>query len=152
MDNNKKLPYIETLYIFIGELIVSALVCIGFLIFKRFDYKVLTGALLGSAVTTLNFLFLAVSTTRAFDRALCERGTDEMSEEEADKFAAEHKAALSNAIKISFILRTVTMLLALVLAFLSDFFNVISTLIPLLMLRPIITVEALIRNRKNKEI
>jgi hypothetical protein len=48
MNNKGKLAvYIDTVWLALGELIVSILVAIGFLIFKSFSYKVITGALLG---------------------------------------------------------------------------------------------------------
>lgn len=147
---NKNLPLYETAFILIGELIVSLIVCGVYLIIGKFSYKVITGALLGSAVTVLNFLFLAISTNRAFDKAMEARGTKEMDDEEAERFTAEHQASLQNAVKLSFTIRTFTMLLALIVAFLLKWFDVIATLVPLLMLRPIITVESLIRQKFKK--
>lgn len=147
---NKNLPLYETAFILIGELIVSLIVCGVYLIINKFSYKVITGVSLGTAVTVLNFLFLAISTNRAFDRAMEARGTKEMDDEEAEKFAAEHQAALQNAVKVSFIVRTLTMLAALVVAFLLKWFDVIATLVPLLMLRPIITVESILRQKFKK--
>lgn len=144
---NKNLPLYETAFILIGELIVSLIVCGIYLIIGKFSYKVITGALLGSAVTVLNFLFLAISTNRAFDKAIEARGTKEMDDEEAERFAAEHQASLQNAVKLSFIIRTLTMLLALIVAFLLKWFDVIATLVPLLMLRPIITAESILRQK-----
>lgn len=147
---NKNLPLYETAFILIGELIVSLIVCGVYLIINKFSYKVITGVSLGTAVTVLNFLFLAISTNRAFDRAMEARGTKEMDDEEAEKFAAEHQATLQNAVKVSFIVRTLTMLAALVVAFLLKWFDVIATLVPLLMLRPIITVESILRQKFKK--
>lgn len=145
---NKSLPLYETAFILLGELIVSLIVCGVYLIIDKFSYKVVTGVALGSTVVILNFLFLAISTNRAFDRALELRGTREMDEEEAEKFAEEHRAELNNIVKLSFVIRTLTMLATLVVAFILEWFDVIATLVPLLMLRPIITVEALIRQKR----
>ncbi len=147
----KNLPLYETAFVLLGELIVSIIVCAVYLIIGKFSYKVITGVALGSAVMVLNFLFLAISTTRAFDKVAELRGDKEMDDEEAEKFAEAHTAELNNAVKLSFIIRTVTMLATLVVAFILDWFDVIATLVPLLMLRPIITVEALIREKFKKE-
>ena len=149
--SSKLVPFHEAALILAGELVVSAIVCLVYILINRFSYKVLTGVALGSIVTTLNFLFLAISTNHAFDRALDARGDKEMDEEEADRFAEEHKKELNNAIKLSFIIRNATMLATLVIAFVLDWFDVIATLVPLLMLRPIITVEALIREKGRKD-
>ncbi len=148
---NKNLPFYETAFILLGEIIVSLIVCGVYLIIGKFSYKVVTGVTLGSCVMVLNFLFLAISTNRAFDKAVEMRGGKEMDEEEADKFTEAHTAELNNAVKLSFIIRTFTMLAALIVAFILDEFDVIATVIPLLMLRPIIMVEALLREKFKKK-
>ena len=147
---NKNLPLYETAFILLGEIIVSLIVCGIYLAIGKFSYKVITGAALGTAVTVLNFLFLAISTSRAFDRAMEARGDKEMDDEEAEKFAEEHQASLQNAVKLSFIIRTFTMLAALIVAFVLKQFDVIATLVPLVMLRPIITVESILRQKFKK--
>ena len=147
---NKSLPFFETALILLGEIIVSLVICGVCLIFDWFSYKIVTGVVLGSTVTTLNFLFLALSTSRAFDKAVAARGTREMDEEEIEKFTQEHQNNMNNAVKISFIVRTLTMLATLIVAFILDVFNVLATLIPLLALRPIIMIEALIREKFKK--
>lgn len=147
---NKALPFYEAALILIGEIIVSLVICGVSLIFDWFSYRIVTGVALGSTVTVLNFLFLAISTNRAFDKAVEARGTRELDDDEIEKFAEEQGRIMNNAVKISFIVRTLTMLAALILAFILEWFNVLATLIPLLMLRPIITVEALIREKLKK--
>lgn len=148
MKKESKLPLFEIGIIAVGELIVSLLIIAAFLIFESFDLSVVFGALLGSAVVVLNFLWLSVSVNRAFDRALAERPEGELDDEAVEKFSAEHTAVVQNAAKLSYIIRTVTMLIALVLAFLlGDVFNVIATLIPLLMLQPILWVGEIIKRR-----
>lgn len=145
---NKNLPLFETAFILLGELVVSLIVCLIYFAIGKFSYKVILGASLGTAVTVLNFLFLAITTSRAFDKALDARGTREMDDEDAEKFASEHQASIQNAVKLSFIVRTFTMLAALVAAFLIKQFDVIATLVPLLMLRPIISLEAILRQKR----
>ena len=148
--SSKLVPFYEAALILAGEIVVSAIICLVYALINKFSYKVITGVALGSIVTTLNFLFLAISTNNAFDRVLEARGDKEMDEDEADEFAKAHEREINNAIKVSFILRTITMLAALVVAFVLEWFDVIATLVPLLMLRPIITVEALIRQKGRK--
>lgn len=145
---NKNLPLYETAFILVGEIIVSLIICGVYLLLNKFSYKVITGCALGTLVTVFNFLFLAISTNRAFDRAVEARGSKEMTDEEIEEFTAAQQREISNAVKVSYITRTLTMLLALVLAFILDWFDVIATLVPLLMLRPIITLEAIIREKR----
>ena len=91
MENKSKLSnYIDTVWLALGEVIVAALVAVGFLIFKRFDYTVVTGALLGGAVTVVNFLILSIAIMRAVNGYIADRGDKEMDEEEAEKYAKEH--------------------------------------------------------------
>ena len=146
-----KLPYYEIFSLLIGEIIVSLLICAIYLIIDKFDYKVVTGAALGTAVTVLNFLYLSVATTKAVDNFLMLRGDREMTEEENAAFVAEHQAKIQNTMKISYIIRTFTMLAALVVALLIKQFDVIATLVPLLMYRPITMVAALIKRKVIKE-
>ena len=145
--NKTKLPLYEIVTLIIGEILLSLVICAVYLLIKKFDYTVVTGALLGSAVTVFNFIYLSVTTTRAFDKAVAEIGDNAMSDEEAEAFAAENQGKIQNAIKLSYIIRTVTMLIALVVAFVLKYFDVIATLIPLVAFRPIITVCALIKRK-----
>jgi uncharacterized membrane protein AbrB (regulator of aidB expression) len=73
-----------------------------------------------------------------------------MSDEEAEKFAAEHAMPVQNAIKTSFIIRTVSMLAALVVAFLLDWFDPIATAVPLLAFQPLLTAIEIIKGKIKK--
>lgn len=152
--NNNKLPKRDILLLAIGEIAVALLVTAGYLVADAFDilnfsYRVITGALLGVAVTVLNYLFLTVSVNRAIDGYLALRGDKEMDEETAAKFASEHSMPIQNAIKTSFIIRTVSMLIALLLAFLTGQFDPIATAIPLLAFRPLLTLSEMLRTKRS---
>ena len=147
--------YKETAILAFGEIIVCALVVLGFfvsnLIFETgFTYRIFTGALLGAVVSVANFFGLSYSVNRAVDRFIELRGSREMSEEEALKFTAEHSMRIQNSIRTSFIIRITTMLAALVLAFVLDWFAPLATAIPLLLYRPILIVGEALRRRTNK--
>ena len=143
----------ETSRLAVGELIVTALVIAGFAIADAFvsvDYvKVILGAVIGAVVTVLNFLFLTVSVNSAIDRYMEIRGTREMTDEEAEKFTAEHSMQIQNAVKTSFIIRTVSMLAVLILAFVTGWVNPVATVIPLLAYRPILALGEKIRRRQD---
>ena len=140
--NKQKLPVRELLAIIIGEAIVSAVVCGVYLLIGNFSYKVALGVLLGSTVT-----FLAIMTNRVIDRFLLERGDSELSEEEAEALALKFQGQVQNQMKISFIVRTAVLVATLVVAFLIEIFAVLPTVIPLFMLRPIITVSELLKRK-----
>lgn len=132
----------------LAEVVISAVICLVYFLLGHFSYKVITGAALGSVVTVANFIFLTFSVNRAIDRYLELRGTREMDEEEAAKFAEEHAMAVQNAATRSFIIRTVTMLAAFVIAFLLEWFEPLATVIPLLMFRPILYILEALKKKK----
>ncbi len=144
----------EVLVILVGEIIVSLITAVVYLLIQLFDYTVALGLLLGTTVTTANFLILAITINNAVNKILEKRGDKEMTEEEAAAFAAENQASVQMAATGTYILRTLLMLGALVGAFVLNsvlpfkLFDVIATIIPLLMYRPIIFVSELIRKRK----
>ena len=76
----------------------------------------------------------------------------EMTEEEAAQFTAEHQAKIQNTLKISYLVRTFTMLATLVIAFLIKHFAVVATVIPLLLYKPINMVAALVKRKVVKDV
>lgn len=147
--------YKETAILALGEIIVCAIVVLGFfisnLIFETgFTYRIFTGAILGAVVSVANFFGLSWSVNRAVDRFIALRGQREMTEEEALKFTAEHSMRIQNSIRTSFIIRVVSMLAALVLAFVLDWFAPLATAIPLLAYRPILVIGEAVRRRADK--
>lgn len=168
MNQEKNIPIRELLFIIGGELITSLVIIAVYLAIGKFDYTVVTGALLGSLVIILNFVFLTVSVNRAFDsvlegasfsseanaktvRIISETEDEEddgeedtpKEEDEIAKFAKENEGKLSAAIRISYILRTASMLGALVIAIVTKRFNLIALVIPLFMQRPLLSLSAL---------
>ncbi len=141
--------YIDTVWLALGEVIVAALVSVGFLIFGSFSYKVVTGALIGGAVTVINFLILSVGVNRAISNYVKERGDKELDEEEAEKYAKEHGATVQNAMLKSYMLRMGLMIGVLLLAMISGWFSPLATVIPLLMYRPILYAVELIKIKAN---
>ena len=145
--NKQKLPARELLAILIGEVITSLIICGVFLIIKKYTYKVLLGVLLGSSVTLLNFLVLSIMTNRVINRFLEARGSEELSDEDAEALALKFQGQVQNQMKLSFIIRILVLAATLIVAFVSGVFNPLATVIPLLMLRPIITVSEIIKRK-----
>ena len=87
---SSSIPIKETLYLALGEAAVSAIVIAIFAIFGRYDYTVLTGAVLGNAVIVINFLFFSVSVNRAIDRAL--ENAPEISDTDANEVITANEA------------------------------------------------------------
>ena len=132
-------------------MLISAATIAVFLLLNAFSYKVITGVALGSAVAIFNFALLSVSVNRAVDKFMALRGDGEMTEEEADDFAAKHSGEIQNAQKVSYLIRTLTMLGSLVLAFLSEQFDVIATVIPLLCFQPVLIFSQQIKLKRGNK-
>lgn len=152
---NKSKPSLDIALLTLCEAFVAVLIIAGFFVADvafniEFTYRVITGAALGVVVTVLNYVFLTLSVDRAIKGFLELRGTREMTDEEAEAFAKENSAPIQNAIKLSFIIRTATMLAALVVGFLLDVFNPIATAIPLLAYRPLLYVVESIKGKIRK--
>ncbi|MBO5879180.1 MAG: hypothetical protein J6Q68_01340 [Clostridia bacterium] len=143
-----KLPVFEITSLIIGEIIVSLIVCAVYLVINKFSYTVVTGAALGSAITVLNFLALSLIVNKTIDKIVAERGDCELTDEDAEQFAAQNKMRVQNAMRISFIVRNIIMVAALVAAFLlPSCFDVIATLIPLVSYRIILMVAGMIKRK-----
>lgn len=155
MDNKNILSkYIDTVWLALGEVAVGILVTVGFIIAKALGqdvavYKAITGALLGGAVTVINFLILSVAVNRAVNGYVAEIGDRKMDEEEAEKYAKEHGMAVQNAMTKSYLLRMGLMIGSLVLAMLSGWFSPLATVIPLLMYRPVLYAVEFIKTKVN---
>ena len=147
---NSLLTYIDTLWLLIGELAVSLVTVCVFAIIGKFHYSAITGALLGTAVTVINFFILSVGVNNAVNKYIEARGEREMDEEEAEKFASEHSMDVQNAMLKSYALRMLMMIGSLVLAGLSGWFNIIATVVPLLMYRPVMYVIELVKTKFKK--
>ena len=144
----KNFPIAEIFALVIGEMIISLIVSGVYLVLNKFHISVIAGSLLGSAVAILNFVILSVSVNRAIDKAMAERGTGEMTEEEAAAFAQKNGAAVQRAAQGSYLIRQILMLGVLVGAFLLDgWFDVIATIVPLLMFRPLLSICGLMKKK-----
>ena len=145
----QKLPMREIVILILGELLVSLITVGVYVMLDKFSYAVPSGCLLGSAVAIFNFIFLSVAVNRAIDKVMEARGDKEMSEEEAAAFAVENQAAVQRAAQGSYLLRQILMVGVLVCAFLWDgHFDVIATLVPLLMFRPLLTISGMLPKKK----
>lgn len=146
MKNNNK----DVLLLAICEIVVSVLVTIGFLAIGYFKWQVVSGAILGGAVTTINYLILSIAINKALDKFMLTRGDKEMTEEEIEKLSKVQSVKVQNAITKSYVLRTGLMFGSLVLAFISGWFDPIATVIPLLMYKPLIYAVEYIKKKRGE--
>ena len=146
-NNNKKAsPLRDLMPLIIGESVVVALVWIGviivhFLGFYGFKLSAVLGALLGAVVIIINHAVLIFSVDREINKFIENRPSGEMSEEEIQAYAKKQSMSIENAMKLSFVMRTVSMLLTLVVAFLiPNMFNPIAAAIPMFAFRPLLSI------------
>lgn len=156
MDNNSKMQkrarlmstLADSLLFLLCELVAGGVVVGIFALLGKYDSGVLLGAIIGAVATVLNYFIMSLSINRAIDRFLEARGDREMDEEEAERFSAEHVVRIQATVKLSYIIRMVIMVAALVVALISGWFNPIATVIPLLLFKPVLYVIEFIRGKK----
>jgi len=130
MTVSRKLVFKETAFIAIGELICVALMCGVYALLGKFSIRVVLGGLVGLLVATGNFFALAVVATLASDKA------------EAGDPASGQKLMRS-----SYPIRLLVMAGVLILCAKSGFFDVIALVVPLLFIRPILTIAEFFRKK-----
>lgn len=145
-----KNKYKDVVYIAICEALAAILIILAYLLIGRFNLTVATGALLGAAVASLNFLILTVSVDRTIKKFLDIRGDKQMTDEEVEAFTKANSLKVQNAMTKSYILRTVIMIGTLVIAFITKLFDPLATLIPLLLYKPLIYVIEIIKKKRGE--
>lgn len=139
----------DILFLAAGEILASLIIVGVYLALGKFEWRVATGAAIGSAVTVLNFAILSFSINRAVDRVMEMRGNRDMTEEEADAFALQHSAEIQKSVKSSYLLRQVLMIGILVATILLKVASVLPAVIPLLLFRPILMVREAFRKKQS---
>lgn len=126
--DSRKFVLKETLIILLGEVICSGAMVGIFALMGMFDVSVVIGAIVGAIMSTLNFFFMAAGATLAADKA--------------EKQDVKGGKAL---IQSSYTLRLVVLALVLFAFAKSGLCNVFALVIPLVFVRPIITIAEFFR-------
>ena len=130
MTESRKYVFRETALIAVGELLCVALMCGVYGLLGKFNISVLLGGLVGLLVATGNFFALAVVATLASDKA-----------EAGDPMSGQ------KLMKSSYPVRLLVMAGVLILCAKSGFFDVIALVLPLLFVRPILTIAEFFRKK-----
>lgn len=125
----RKIVYRETGIIAIGQVICLAVMYLVFALLGYFDRAVLLGGLVGTVMSVLNFFFMAVSASLAADKAVKQQDV-------------KGGTAL---VKGSYALRLAIIFLILFACVKSGLCNAIASVLPLVFVRPIITVAEFFR-------
>ena len=129
--DSRKIVYNETAIVAIGEAICTAAMIGIFALLGKFDLRVLWGGLIGAALSVGNFFFMAIFVTLAADKA-------QQQDVEGGK----------KLVKGTYPLRLLVLALLLVVFIKSGFCNILALLIPLVFVRPVITVAEFFRKKE----
>jgi len=151
----------ETLKIALGTAVMTVLMVAVFLIVRRFDWTVLTGALLGYAAAVLNFFLMALTVQKAADDmpAASQADTPEAAPEDTDTEFDEKVLRLKEPlspgakkakqrIQLSYTLRMLLMGGLAILGVVLPCFNSVAVLLPMLFPRIVIAAYGLIQHTK----
>lgn len=128
--DSRKIAFKETSVILIGELIFVPLMALVFHLAGYFDRTVVFGGIAGGVLAVANFFLMAMSTTVAADKA-----------EQQDVKGGQA------TMQTSFILRQLLLFGALILCAKSGVMNLLALVLPILFVRPIITIAEFFRKK-----
>lgn len=124
----RKIVLKETAVVAVGQIICVAVMYGVFALLGRFDSTVLLGGVVGALLAVGNFFFMAVSTSLA-----------------ADKAVAQDVAGGQKLVRTSYILRLVVIFAILFVFVKSGLCQVLAAVLPLVFVRPTITVAEFFR-------
>ena len=130
MTESRKLVLRETAFVAIGEAVCVALMFGVYALLAKFNLSVLMGGMVGLLVATGNFFALAVAATLASEKA-----------------AAGDSVTGQKMMKSSYPIRLLVMAGVLILCAKSGLFDVVALVVPLLFVRPILTIGEFFRKK-----
>ena len=121
--DSRKLVFRETVVVLIGEAVCTGVMFGIFALLSRFDSTVLLGGIVGAALSVLNFFFMAVIASLAADKA-----------QQQDVEQGQKLVKMSNPIRL------LVLAVILIACAKSGKCNVLALVLPLLFVRPTLTV------------
>lgn len=125
---SRKIVFHETGIIAIGEVICLALMLAVYALLGRFSREVLLGGIIGALLAVLNFFFMAMGASMA-----------------ADKAVNQDVKGGQKQIKLSYFIRMIAIFVILFACVKSGLCNALASALPLLFVRPVITVAEFFR-------
>ena len=132
---SRKIVFRETAVVLIGEIICTAVMCCVFALLGSFGSPVILGGIVGSVLAVANFFFMAVGASLA-----------------ADKAEQQNVKGGKGIIRSSYVLRLVILFLILFACAKSGFFNLLALALPILFVRPVITIAEFFRKSGEKKV
>ncbi|MGN1016135.1 MAG: ATP synthase subunit I [Faecousia sp.] len=127
---SRKIVYRETGIVAIGVAVCTAVMVLVFVLLGKFSLSVLWGGLAGAALSVGNFFFMAVGTCLA-----------------ADKAESQDVKGGTLLVRNSYILRLLVLFVILFACAKSGVFNLIALVLPLVFVRPTLTVAEFFRKK-----
>lgn len=125
MLESRKIVLKQSALFFVGELLGAAVMFGVYALLQRLNTAVILGGALGAVIAALNFFFMALYASIAADKAI-----------------NQDVAGGQRVMRISQLVRYVLMFGALVVIGVSKKCDLIATVIPLLLFRPIVSIIA----------
>lgn len=126
--NSRKIVFHETAIILIGQVICIGIMFGVFALLSKFDRSVVLGGVVGGLLATLNFFFMAICLDLAADKA--------------EKQDVKGGQALTH---ISYFVRLLVLAVVIFACLKSGYFNIFALLLPLLFVRPTLTIAEFFR-------
>ena len=130
MTESRKIVLLQTARIAIGEAVCVGLMLGIYALLQKLALPVVLGGLVGAIISVGNFFFMAVIATLA-----------------ADKAQQQDVAGGQKLIKSSYPIRILVLAAALVLCAKSGYFDVISLAVPLIFVRPTLTIQEFFKKK-----
>lgn len=130
MTESRKYVLKETLAVLLGQIACVGILFLVYALLQKFAVSVLLGGIVGAILATGNFFFMAVAATLA-----------------ADKAQQQDVEGGQKLMKSSYPIRILVLAGILILCAKSGYFDLIALVLPLLFVRPILTVTEFFRKK-----
>lgn len=127
---SRKIVYRETGIVAIGVTVCTAVMMLVYALLGRFELSVLWGGLMGAVLSIGNFFLMALGTSLA-----------------ADKAENQDVKGGSLLVRNSYMLRLLVLFVMLILCAKTEVFNLIALVLPLVFVRPTLTVVEFFRKK-----
>lgn len=129
--DSRKIVFEQTLMVVIGQVICIAAMFGIFALLHSFDEKVLFGGLMGGFLSVINFVIMAIVACLA-----------------ADKAQQQDVKGGQKMLQLSQVARYLLIFIVLIAVGVSGYFNLISTALPFVFVRPILTIAGFFRRKE----
>jgi len=128
--DSRKIVFRETAIIAVGEVICTVAMIGVFALIGKYDRSVLLGGVFGCILSILNFFFMAIGASLA-----------------ADKAEAQDVKGGKGIVQMSMLLRYILLFVILFALAKSELCNIFALVIPLVFVRPVLTVGEFFRKK-----